>query len=99
MRALLTAAQTAPSGLDSKTASQDVKWGGRERVEEGEAGGEGACLHKASSPQASPDEKQELLAKRVWSKHRKACLLLMSPAKESSLAQQGPHEVLIQQVL
>lgn len=41
MRMLLTAAQTAPSGLDSKTASQDVKWGGRERVEEGEAGGEG----------------------------------------------------------
>lgn len=62
-------------------------------------GGEGACPHEVSPPQASPHEKQELLAKRAWSKCRKACLLLTSPAKESSSAQQDPHEVLIQWVL
>lgn len=67
------------------------------RGQEG-GGGEGARPGEAP-PQAHPDEKQELLAKHAWSKCRKVCLLLKSPAKESSLAQQGPHRVLIQRVL
>ena len=67
------------------------------RGQEG-GGGEGARLHEAP-PQAHPDEKQELLAKRAWSKRRKVCLLLKSLAKESGSAQRGPHGVLIQRVL